>query len=156
MKKLLLLLFMLVFTGVSAFAGDAEEVRQVFDNYVKSANSYSATLVDYYSPSAKIIRIVEKPDGTTARAVFGMKDYEGQLKIGAATAKIRSYKNYYTDISVSKVSNGYKVKCLRQPSLDKYKIPAYFVFAKNGGGKWKIVEESMNTKVQIFLKYAEK
>lgn len=154
MKKFLIL-FLVMFLGLGAFAGDKEEVRATFDRYVKSANTYNNDLIDYYSPKAKIIRVVEKPDGTKPVATFGMKDYEGQLKLGAAVAKMRNYKNYYTDISIVKVASGYKVNCKRQPSTETYKIPAHFVFAENPNGKWWIVEESMNTKVQTFLKYVK-
>ena len=39
-----------------------------------------------------------------------------QMKLGQAGAKLRNYKNNYTDITVTKSGNGYKVSSLRQPS----------------------------------------
>ena len=76
-----------------AFAGTQAEALKFFDSYVNAANTYSNNLLDYYSPNAKIIRVVVRPDGTKGTATFAMKDYAYQMKIGAATAKIRKYKN---------------------------------------------------------------
>ena len=38
------------------------------------------------------------------------------------------------------------------PSTSDYKIPAHFIIGKDNNGNLKIKEESMNTKVQKFLK----
>ena len=38
------------------------------------------------------------------------------------------------------------------PSTSDYKIPAHFIVGRDSFGNWKIKEESMNTKVQKFLK----
>ena len=79
-----------------------------------------------------------------------------QLKLGQATAKLRKYKNEYRNISVEKVANGYKVSAERQPSGETYWLKTYQVVQKQPDGSWKIVEEMMQTKVQTFLKYADK
>ena len=136
------------------FAGTKEEALKFFDSYVNAANTYSNKLLDFYSPNAKIIRVVVRPDGTKGTANFAMKDYATQMKIGAATAKIRNYKNYYTNRVAKKTSNGYKITCLRQPTGETYKLNAYFVVS-NASGKWKIVEEMMETKVQAFDRYTK-
>ena len=41
---------------------------------------------------------------------------------------------------------------MRMPSTSDYKVPAYFIVGKDVNGQWKIKEESMNTRVQKFLK----
>ena len=112
-------------------------------------------LIDYYSPNAVIKRVVVRPDGTKGTAVFAMKDYATQLRLGQTTAKFRNYKNYYTNRKVTQTPNGYKISCLRQPSGETYKLDAYFVVSDKSG-KWQIVEESMDTKVQIFDSYVKK
>ena len=154
MKKIFLSIVFLFLFSVSAFAGAKEDALKFFDSYVNAANTYSNKLLDYYSPNAKIIRVVVRPDGTKGTATFAMKDYATQMKIGAATAKIRNYKNYYTNRVVTKTSNGYKITCLRQPTGETYKLNAYFVVS-NASGKWKIIEEMMETKVQAFDRYTK-
>ena len=79
------------------------------------------------------------------------------MKIGQAGAKLRHYTNSYTNIDASKISdNKYKVSSLRQPSGETYKLKTYMILEKQPSGKWLIVEELMQTKEQIFLKYAKK
>ena len=78
------------------------------------------------------------------------------MKIGQAGAKLRKYKNNYSNITVTPVENGFKVSSLRQPSGETYKLKAYMVVQKQASGKWLIVEELMQTKEQIFLRYADK
>ena len=77
------------------------------------------------------------------------------MKLGQAGAKLRGYKNTYTNITVADMGNGsYKISSLRQPSGETYKLKTYMI-VKKINGKWQIVEEMMQTKQQIFLKYAK-
>ena len=159
MKKLLSILtvFIMVFmTGITAFADDAQEARQFFNNYVNAANTYSPTVATMYSPSAKIIRQVVKPDGGLVDVSTNTATYIKQMKIGQAGAKLRKYKNTYTNITVTPVGNGsYKISSLRQPSGETYKLKTYMIVKKQPNGKWLITEEMMQTKEQIFLRYAK-
>ena len=155
MKKLFLTLAIFLLGIMPAFSVTEQDALKFFESYVEAANNYNKNLIDYYSPNAIIKRVVVRPDGTKGTAVFAMKDYATQMKIGETTARMRNYKNYYTNRKVTKIGNNYKISCLRQPSLDSYKLPAYFVVSKSSGS-WKIVEESMETKVQIFDRYVKK
>lgn len=156
MKKFLSIIFTIFCLGsLQVFADDSAEVLKFFNNYVNAANNYSSTVADYYSPNAKIIRQVVKPDGTTANAYTNTSTYITQMKIGQAGAKLRGYKNYYSDVKVQSLGKGsYKVSSLRQPIGETYKLKTYMI-VKKVNGKWQIVEELMQTKQQIFLKYAK-
>ena len=154
MKKTLLILLALITLPV--FADDKQEALDFFNSYVTAANSYSSTIADMYSPSAKIIRQIIKPDGTTANATTDTATYIKQMKLGQAGAKLRNYKNTYTNIEVAQYKDGYKVSSLRQPSGETYKLKTYMVMKKQPDGKWLIVEEMMQTKVQTLLRYADK
>ncbi len=157
MKKILALLIVFAGVSLSVFADNKEEAVQFFNNYVKAANTYSPTIAEMYSPKARIIRQVVKPDGTTVDVETNTSTYITQMKIGQAGAKLRHYTNSYTNIDASKISdNKYKVSSLRQPSGETYKLKTYMVLEKQPSGKWLIVEELMQTKEQIFLKYAKK
>lgn len=155
-KKFLSILIVMIATGLMAFADDAQEALKFFNSYVSAANSYSAEVANMYSPSAKIIRQVIKPDGTLVNVNTDTATYIKQMKLGQAGAKLRGYKNTYTNVSVAPVGNGaYKVSSLRQPSGENYKLKTYMIVKKQNGS-WKITEEMMQTKVQTFLKYANK
>ena len=156
MKKILLSLMTLSLVSLSAFADEKQEAIDFFNSYVNAANTYSSTVAEMYSPSAKIIRQIVKPDGTTANATTDTDTYIKQMKIGQVGAKLRKYKNNYTEITATPVEGGYKVSSLRQPSGEDYKLKTYMVVKKQPSGKWLIVEEMMQTKVQTFLRYAEK
>ena len=147
MKKILLSLIALAFISLSVFADEQQEALDFFNNYVNAANSYSSTIAEMYSPSAKIIRQIVKPDGTTANATTDTATYIRQMKIGQAGAKLRQYKNTYTNITVAPVEGGYKVSSLRQPSGETYKLKTYMILKKQPNGKWLITEEMMQTKV---------
>ena len=138
------------------FADDKQEALAFFDTYVKSANTYNPVITEMYSPSAKIIRQVVKPDGTTQDVDTDTATYIKQMKLGQAGAKLRHYTNSYTNISVSDLGNGkYKVSSLRQPSGETYKLKTYMILEKQPNGKWLIIEEMMQTKVQTLLRYAK-
>ena len=147
----------LFLTSSNAFADDADGARAFFNAYVQAANSYSAAVAEMYSPDAKIIRQVIKPDGTLVDVNTDTATYIKQMKIGQAGAKLRQYKNTYTDITVTPAGkDSYKISSLRQPSGESYKLKTYMIVKKQPDGKWLITEEMMQTKVQTFLKYANK
>ena len=156
MKKLILLVFTILFTTTVVFADDLDTAKTKFNSYVQAANTYNPSLLNYYSPNAKIIRQVVKPDGTTADAVTDMATYAKQMKISQGTAKLRNYKNKYKNVTAQKVANGIKVSALRQPMEDQYWLKVYQIWQKQPNGNWVIIEEMMQTKQQIFLRYAGK
>ena len=157
MKKFMAFLLTFIISGamLCAQAATPEQVLAFFNKYVDAANSYSETITDFYAPDAKIIRVVMKPDGTTASVVANTKQYFNQMRLGANLAKINKYKNYYTERKIIKQGNDYKITCLRKPSTSDYKIPAHFVIGPDAKGNLKIKEEMMYTKQQRFLKYAK-
>ena len=157
MKKYIVFLISLLILSIPAFADEQNEALNFFNSYVENANSYNPAIADMYSPDAKIIRQIVKPDGTTANATTNTATYIKQMKIGQAGAKLRQYKNYYTNIIVTQYKDGaYKVSSLRQPSGENYKLKTYMIVKKQPNGKWLIIEEMMQTKVQTFLRYADK
>lgn len=154
MKKILLTLILIMF-GLGAFAGDKEDALAFFNRYVNASNNYSSVVLEMYSDDAKIIRQVIKPDGSLANAYFDVNKYRRQLIVSSKLAKMRNYKNYYSDIKVTKVANGYRIDAMRKPSLSNYKLKTSRVVEKHSDGRWYIEEEMMQTKEQIFLKYAK-
>ena len=75
------------------YAGNADDARAFFDNYVKAANTYSNDVPNFYSPNAKIIRQVIKPNGQTVDVPFTMAQYKNQMKISASVDKMKKYTN---------------------------------------------------------------
>lgn len=156
MKKILLTTIALLMMSLSVFADDRQGALNFFNGYIKAANTYSPTVPEMYSPNAKIIRQVVKPDGTTQNVETDTATYIKQMKLGQAGAKLRHYTNSYSNVTVTPLGNNkYKVSSLRQPSGESYKLKTYMVVQKLANGKFIIVEEMMQTKVQTFLKYSK-
>lgn len=155
MRKILLYIFMFLFFTAPVFADENQEALDFFNKYIGAANSYSSAVTSMYAPNAKIIRQVIKPNGDVVDVQTDTNTYIRQLRLGQKTAKFRKYKNTYTNIVSDKVDNGYKISSLRQPSGEKYRLKSYMIVQKQPDGRWLIVEEMMQTKVQAFLKYAK-
>ncbi len=156
MKKIFLTILAVMAVSLSVLADDRQEALRAFNTYVNAANNYSNDVTTFYSPSAKIIRQVIKPDGGLVDVVTNTSTYITQLKIGQAGAKLKKYKNNYTNVVATPISAGkVKISSVRHPSVDNDSLKAYMIFQKQPNGKWIIVEEMMQTRQQIFLKYAK-
>lgn len=78
--------------------------------------------------------------------------YIRQMKLGQAGAKLKHYTNSYSNVVVTPLGNNkYKVSSLRQPSGESYKLKTYMIVQKQANGKFIIIEEMMQTKVQTFF-----
>ena len=132
MKKIFLSVMTAALVSLTAFADDKQEAINFFNNYVKAANNYDVSVAAMYSPSAKIIRQVVKPDGTLVDVDTDTATYIRQMKIGQAGAKLKNYKNNYSNISATAMPNGaYKISSLRQPSNETYKLKTYMIVKNN-------------------------
>ena len=152
MKKAVIYLAILLGLNGISFAATSQDALNFFNKYVSAANSYNPIITTMYSPDAKIIRQVLKPDGTIVERQTDTARYVSEMKKGQAVARLRNYKNYYSNIQVSSLGNDtFKVTSLRQPSGETYKLKAYMVVKQQSNGSWVIVEEMMQTKVQLLL-----
>ncbi len=153
MKKILLTLLAVMTITTSVFAASTkQDALNFFNKYVNAANNYSADVTTMYSPTARIIREVVKPDGSTVTRVTNTQRYISEMRKSQIVAKIRNYKNNYTNIKVEQTgTDTYKISSLRQPSGESYKLKAYFVVKKQPNGNWLIIEEMMQTKVQMLI-----
>ena len=152
MKKVLFLLVLFLSTSVAVFADNQTEAVEFFNKYVNAANTYSQELPSFYSPKARIIRRVIKPDGELVDKETDVARYVSEMKKSQALAKMRKYKNNYSDIKAVKINNNtYKVTALRQPTGETYKLKTYMVLEKQANVNWQIIEEMMQTKVQMLL-----
>ncbi len=153
MKKILLTLIAVMTITTSVFASSTkQDALNYFNKYVNAANNYSSEVTTMYSPTARIIREVVKPDGSTVTRVTNTQRYISEMRKSQIVAKIRNYKNNYSNIKVEQTgTDTYKISALRQPSGESYKLKAYFVVKKQANGNWLIIEEMMQTKVQMLI-----
>lgn len=151
MKKIILTLIMMVTMAGAVFA-NGDEALAFFRSYINAANNYSPCIATMYSPNAKIIREVIRPNGEIVTRVTNTQRYISEMRKSQAIARIRRYKNSYSNICVQHLGNGsYKISSLRQPSGESYRLKAYTIVKKEPNGEWKITEEMMQTKVQMII-----
>ena len=156
MKKIFLLAAILVTFTLTVYADNKQDALNFYNSYINAANNYSDSVTGMYALNAKIIRQVIKPDGSTQNVYTNTDTYIKQMKIGQAGAKLRQYKNNYTNITVTPMSDTkFKISSIRHPSCDNDSLKTYAVVQKQPNGKWLIVEELMQTRQKIFLKYAK-
>ena len=153
MKKILLTLLAVITMATTVFAASTkQDALNFFNSYVSAANNYNPAITTMYSPSARIIREIVKPDGSTVTRVTNTQRYISEMRKSQIVAKIRQYKNNYTNIRVDQTgTDTYKISALRQPSGESYKLKSYFVVKKQHNGSWLIIEEMMQTKVQMLI-----
>lgn len=155
MKKILLAIMAVLIGTISSYASTADDAKAFFNEYVRAANNYSNSIERMYSPNALITRQVIKPNGELVNVNTDTATYLNQLRISQNLAKVKKYKNFYSNITVNKVDKGYKINAIRQPSGDNDRLKMYQIVQLQPNGKWLIVEELMQTRQQIFLKYAK-
>lgn len=150
-KKIIITAFLLLGFAAPSLAEEIDDVKAFFEDYIKAANSYSKSVINFYLPDAKIIRVVQKPDGTLESVNFPMERYTKELTKGVRLAKLSKYKNTYSNKTYKKLDNGdYKISAVRTPNRDKTGLPFHFIVTSTKDG-WKVKEESMQTTVQKFL-----
>jgi len=153
MKKIIIILALLLSTYNVVFAQSTpKDALAFYKDYINAANTYSPTVITYFSPSARIIRQVLKKDGTIVTRETNTARYISEMKKGQVIARLRKYKNYYTNLQVKQVGNDtYKITSYRQPSGESYKLKNYVVVKKQPNGRWYIIEEMMQSKVQLLI-----
>lgn len=152
MKKLVLTLLSLLTLATAVMAATTQDALDFFNRYVAAANTYNPIVATMYSSDARIIRQIVRPDGSLVTRETDTARYISEMKKGQAVAKLRQYKNSYSNITVTALSNDtFKVSSLRQPSGESYKLKAYMIVKQKPDGNWVIIEEMMQTKVQILI-----
>lgn len=151
MKNFIWVLCVFFSLFLPASADDIQDVKSFFNEFVDAANNYSSDYFHYYSDDAKIIRVVEKPDGSEESVYIPLEKYMIEAKKSSKLARLRKYKNKYFNVNIFPKGEDFMVTAMRMPSTSDYKIPAHFVIGKDSNGNWKVKEESMNTRVQRFL-----
>src|SRR5574344_1588375 len=151
MRKIrnLILITLVAIIGIGFNAGakaaTQQEALNFFESYVTAANSYSSSLLGMYATNATIIRQIIKPNGQLANATFKMSDYRHQMIVSSHLAKIRHYKNYYSNIrAIKENGNSYKIEANRTPSTGGGKLKVEVTVTKTGN-KWLITRELMQT-----------
>ena len=144
---------------MSVFANSIDDAKSFFDKYISAANSYQENVPDFYAKDARILRYVIQKDGTIypTPLTIPMDEYKKQMSMNSKFAKLRNYKNLYSNVNISQVGDDFKISADRTPSTSPNdKLKAHFIVGKDVGGKFVIKEEMMQSRVQTFLSQIKK
>lgn len=144
-------MIVMVFSAKEVSAATQQQVKEFFNSYVVAANNFDKNMFSkYYISNPKLIRVVQKKDGTTQSVTIPKSIYLEEAAKGRFMAKTINYKNNYTNIVITTQGKDFKVSAIRKPSPGG-SYPAYFIIGEVNG-VLKIKEESMNTPRTEFLK----
>lgn len=135
------LMILLVFLAPTAYAGEAEHVREFFNEFVKRANAFNPGLVDLYSPSARIITLRDK----TERLELTGSQWKQLLIRVMSVARQRGDTNTFEDVKVSVHGEGFRVTAIRTPAIKCVPDTNYHLDVVKHGNDWLVVEEYSET-----------
>ncbi len=151
-KKIILSIAIFSVVTTATFATTTQDAMDFFRRYVDAANTYNPSITTMYAPDAKIVREVIKPDGEVVPVETTTARYVSEMKKSQTVAKVRHYTNSYSDISAKEIGKDtFKITALRQPKGETYKLKSSMVVRQDKNGQWQIIEEVMQTKVQMIL-----
>ena len=150
MKKFFIMMVAMIMGVSVANAATTDQVRTFFNAYVAASNNFESNVfTKYYAQNPKIIRVVQKKDGTTQSVVVPKDRYLAEAAKGRNLGKALRYKNNYSNVKITPYGKDFKVTAMRNPSPGG-SFPAHFIIG-DVNGSLKIKEESMNTPRQEFL-----
>jgi hypothetical protein len=134
--------FLALALGPIAHAGDAEEVRAFFDEYVKRSNAFDASVADLYAPAGRISTL---RDGSKTMEMTGTQLKELIPRV-MPLAKRRGDTNTFDEVKVApRGDDAYRVTATRTPAIKCVPDPDFHLDVAKVDGTWRIVEEYTET-----------
>ena len=158
-------------------AGSAKETYleakcSTFDPFVNFCEVVLSKVKSFiYISSIDVIGACEKEDYTETEEInrptpYGLAKYVGEFYVKTMCEtlnvpyKILRFSQVYganePAVRIIPIIKNIKESKRIKKGLETYKLKTYMVVKKQPNGKWLIIEEMMQTKVQLFLKYADK
>lgn len=136
-----ILLVMLIALAPAAHAGEAEDVREFFIDFVKRTNAFDAGVADLYSSGARIITL---RDGTDRLEMTGSQWKELLIRT-MPIAKKRGDTSTFDDVEVFAQGDGFRVTATRTPAVKCVPDKNYHLDVVHLAGSWRVVEEYTET-----------
>ena len=134
---------MIIFVALAhvVHAGEAEDVRALFDDLVRGGNAFDAGVADLYSPDARIITL---RDGTETIELTGSQWAELIIQF-MPLAKQRGDTSVFEDVKVRAQGEGYRVTASRTSAIKCVTDTNYYLDVARVEGNWRVVEEYAET-----------
>ncbi len=135
------LIIMLAVFALPAHAGEIEEVRSFFDDFVARTNAFDVGVVDLYSPEARIITL---RDGEQTMEMAGAQWAEWLPQVMPA-AQLRGDTSTFDNVEVAARNGGFRVTATRFPAIKCVPDTNYHLDVDRVDGQWRVVEEYTET-----------
>ena len=135
------LIFMLVTFSPLAFAGESENVRKFFSEFVERANAFDVEIADMYSPSARIMTL---RDGSERLELSGSQWKQLLIRV-MPIAKERGDTSKFEKVKVFAHGDGFRVTAVRTSAVKCVSDPNYHLDVVRIDNRWVVVEEYSET-----------
>ena len=144
-KKITLLLGVLM----SQLAFAAESPRELFARYIQLSDSFDVALAQLYADDAKILIHRTYPGGLERKMALSGMQWKQLIVHAMPLAKAQNDKSTFSNISVSRYENGYKIQADRYSNRKCYTDTGYYmVVMPDPFGRLRIIEEYSETQPQ--------
>lgn len=146
MKTVLKITFFLIF-GFSAILHASDKPRIFFNNYIQLGEAFDPTVADLYFDQALIHAYRVYPHGLERNMELSGLQWKQLLIKIMPLAKAQNDKSTFSNIEITDINGGYKIKADRYSVRKCYTDMGYYMIIKpSESGNLKIIEEYLETK----------
>ncbi|MFU2508950.1 hypothetical protein [Pseudoalteromonas sp. ASV78] len=140
----ILSVLVILFTAVVRAESDPQNF---FQNYTRLGDNFDLMVAELYNDSAKIHAYRVYPHGLERNMEFTGAQWKQFIQKVMPLAKLQNDKSTFSDIKISEVEGGYKVKANRYSERKCYMDTGYYmILQRQVNGNLAIFEEYMETK----------
>jgi len=145
--KLLLKIGLLAISAFSIELHAADKPLEFFEEYVRLGESFDPQVVHLYSDQALIHAYRVYPHGLERNMQLSGIEWKQLVTRVMSLAKAKNDKSTFSNVAVTEISEGYKIKADRYSVRKCYTDTGYYMIIKaSESGMLKIFEEYMETK----------
>ena len=138
-------LFLLAIISGPVYASD--ESLELFDSYIQLGESFDPDVANLYSDDALIHAYRVYPHGLERNMELTGAQWKELMSRVMPIAKAQNDKSTFSNIAVTEIEGGYKIKADRYSVRKCYTDTGYYMIVKpTENGSLKIFEEYMETK----------
>jgi hypothetical protein len=148
-RALFALVALTVLPAAPAAAGTIADGKAFITAYIVLSNNYRASLGDLYADDAALRLTARLPDGTSREVSLSGAQYKAMLPRVIPLARRRGEQVQFSDIRyTSEGEDRLRITALRHALADGYSVPHVMVIVRDGLGRWVIVEEAGEARVE--------
>lgn len=145
--NLILKIGIVLFLFSSTLAKAEEKPEEFFSRYMHLGNTFDPTVADLYDDDAQILAYRVYPHGLERNMELTGAQWKGLVKKVMPLAKEKNDKSTFSNVVITKIEDGFKIKADRYSVSKCYTDSGYYMVLKlNQDGSLVIVKEYMETK----------